>query len=1576
MVGYKNATFSNGTMSAKQSSTLGSGASSSSGRQMKSEKMGASAASSSSSRVEKEQESKQAVKLNTAPKRISKIQFGTMTRNDIRASAEFAVTNRVLTTQEEHSLKRVPAKDGCMDSRLGVSDKTTKCQTCHQPLALCSGHFGYIQLKLPVFHAGYFKHTLTILQCICKGCSRVLLDQVERDRFLRKLQATDTDALGRTQIFKKVVEACKRGHKCPYCDHLNGVVKKVGGGVFKIVHDITKGKGGPPSSEDIRSREIMINALMGYNDTVVDDDDTPAPRSSSSSRLSELNRTVESLKNGGLEHITPLMAYNLLRMINDEDAALLWMNGDYGRPESVIIWNVPVPPVPIRPSVPVDVAGGGTTEDDLTIKLQEIIMMNDQIIMSMKRGMTIKNLMEDWEVLQINVAQFINGETQGVPRAVSGQKATRGLCQRLKGKQGRFRGNLSGKRVDFSGRTVISPDPNLAVEQVGIPQRVAVVMTYPERVFKHNMGRLQQMIRNGPRKHPGANVIRKQAYASRPPQGILLEHLTPIMRDKEAHNLKVGDVVERHMMDGDIVMFNRQPSLHKMSIMAHRVKVMPWRTFRFNECACTPYNADFDGDEMNLHLPQTEEARVEAEELMSIQRNLVTPRNGEVLVAATQDFLTCAYLITRQDQFFSREEFARLVAYMSDAEDHIVMPQPAIYKPRELYTGKQLIAQLITPPDRNGKTGQELARSIIVESMEKFYSGMDRYMCPMDGYVCIYRGELVCGRLGKKTLGSETKAGLFHVLIRDMHASDATRVMGRLAKLSARYMGDRGFSIGIHDVTPDDNLRRSKREILVSGQARADELITQYHQGSIRLKAGCDALQSLESEVGGLLGRIRQQCGDEAIRQLHHSNAALCMAQAGSKGSPLNISQMMSCLGQQSVGGQRIQNGFEGRTLPHFEMGALSPGARGFAANSFYSGLTPTEFFFHTMGGREGLVDTAVKTAETGYMARRLMKALEDLSMQYDNTVRNSEKHIVQFSYGDDRLNPHLMETEGRPVNYDRLAKKTLALIPCHDEYALDSIEIIAQTEKRLNDRKDDMAAFPDKGDKFCDETKAYFNRFADNLKNIEDEESGFQHSTKDDKDNDELRSIHELRKDMMTWSMTRQKKWRKESQKIGTLAYRQCHRLMRSNVYRMTISQLNSIIDKALDTYNRAIIEPGEAVGAIGAQSLSEPGTQMTLKTFHFAGVASMNVTLGVPRLKEIINGSKQISTPIIEARLVQSDNITSARIVKAQIEKTTLGEIAKSIKSKIDGTGACIIINLDSEIIRNYHLAVDAKTVRESILNPSAGHSSPIIRALSEEQVILSPNGSSPEEWQIYVFPPDEKLNKKHDREAAKEDAEAGRTTDEGVEQRRRGFFTLHALKKELPGIIVKGAPSISRAIINEEPSHEDSSKREYYLLLEGYGLADVMGSPGVDGLQTKSNHIMDMHRVLGIEAARVTITEEIKYIMSQYGIVVDVRHLMLLSDVMTFRGEVLGITRFGVAKMRESVLMLASFEKTTDHLFDAAVHSREDAIVGVSECIIMGVPIPLGTGLFKLVHRARAPVRIERRNRLLDRVKAVSN
>lgn len=363
-----------------------------------------------------------------------------------------------------------------------------------------------------------------------------------------------------------------------------------------------------------------------------------------------------------------------------------------------------------------------------------------------------------------------------------------------------------------------------------------------------------------------------------------------------------------------------------------------------------------------------------------------------------------------------------------------------------------------------------------------------------------------------------------------------------------------------------------------------------------------------------------------------------------------------------------------------------------------------------------------------------------------------------------------------------------------------------------------------------------------------------------------------------------------------------------------VTRRELDEFLVRVVRKVRSKRMEPGSAVGATGAQSIGEPGTQMTLKTFHFAGVASMNVTLGVPRIKEIINASKAISTPIITVQLVQPDSLQSARIVKGRLERTTLGEVSRSIRTVLGPGSPRVVVDLDLEAIADLQLEVTQQSVRRALLE------APKLK-LKERHVDMRGGG------QLVVWPPGE-----------------GAT---GMQ----ALGALHALQSLLPRVLVQGIASVDRAVVN------DVGGGQYNLLVEGTALRAVMTTGGVRGVETTSNHVIEVEQTLGIEAARSAIVREVEYTMGEHGMHIDTRHIALLADVMTCKGNVLGITRFGIAQMKESVLMLASFEKTTDHLFDAAVHSRSDEVEGVSECIIMGIPMPLGTGLFQLRYGGKA-------------------
>nr|XP_009800353.1 PREDICTED: DNA-directed RNA polymerase III subunit rpc1 [Nicotiana sylvestris]XP_009800354.1 PREDICTED: DNA-directed RNA polymerase III subunit rpc1 [Nicotiana sylvestris] len=1355
---------------------------------------------------------------DVGPRKIKSIQFSLFSEVEILKLGEVEVYRGVY-----YDSTKKPIPNGLLDPRMGPPNKNGGCETCHGNFRECPGHYGYLVLTLPVYNVGYLGTVVDLLKCICKCCSSILLDDKERRVFLKKMRNPRTEPLMKSELQKKVVKKCtsmtsgQKSVTCSKCGYMNGMVKK---GQLKIIHE--------------RGNRFLdeFNAAISHKIDLKTSVSVPP-------------------------EIDPKAVYSLFKNMSDEDCELLYLSD---RPEKLLVTSIPVPPIAIRPSVFVD-GGTQSNENDITERLKRIIQENARLLEDISDTSFQNKSLNAWVGLQMEVAQYINSDVRGVPLHLQASKPMSGFTQRLKGKQGRFRGNLSGKRVEYTGRTVISPDPNLKITEVAIPILMARILTYPERVSQHNIEKLRQCVRNGPNKYPGAKFIKH-------PDGTEIS-LMFSSRKRHADELKFGYIVDRHLEDGDIVLFNRQPSLHRMSIMSHRARIMPWRTLRFNESVCNPYNADFDGDEMNMHVPQTEEARTEALMLMGVQNNLCTPKSGEILVASTQDFLTSSFLITRKDTFYDRASFSLICSYMGDGMDPIDLPTPALIKPVELWTGKQLFGVLLRPYSK-------MRVYVNLTVTEKSYSGKGETMCPSDGFVYFRNSELISGQLGKATLGNGNKDGLYSVLLRDYKSHAAATCMNRLAKLSARWIGNHGFSIGIDDVTPGENLVKQKQEEIYQNYKKCEDRIQQFNEGKLAVQPGCDAAQTLEAEVTMALNKVRDDIGKICMKALHWRNSPLIMSQCGSKGSPINISQMIACVGQQSVGGRRAPDGFIDRSLPHFPTKSKFPAAKGFVAHSFFDGLSATEFFFHTMGGREGLVDTAVKTADTGYMSRRLMKALEDLAVYYDNTVRNASASIIQFMYGDDGMDPSQMEEKkGRPLNFSRLFMKVKATCPPRGEKGLSYSEICEIVNERLSYH--DMS--PEGG---CSEAfRASLSDFL--IKNLAE-------------------TLKRLREALLLG----------EEQYAG--GDREYLENVALNISGITKKQLQVFLNMCISRYHLKRLESGTAIGAIGAQSIGEPGTQMTLKTFHFAGVASMNVTLGVPRIKEIINAAKKINTPIITAKLLSAANLTAARMIKARIEKTLLGQVAKSVKIVMASRLASIAITLDMETIQVSQLCIDAYTVKQSILQ------TPKIKLKEQQVKVLNPR-------KLEVFPQANK-DKLH--------------------------FELHRLKNKLPAVVVKGITTVQRAVVNKEQERDrksDVKGETYELLVEGTGLLAVMGIDGVDGRNTKSNHIMEVQQRLGIEAARISIIDEINYTMSSHGMTIDLRHMMLLADLMTYKGEVLGITRHGVQKMKDSVLMLASFEKTTDHLFSASVNGRDDKIEGVSECIIMGIPMQIGTGMFKL-------------------------
>nr|CAD2195630.1 unnamed protein product [Meloidogyne enterolobii] len=545
------------------------------------------------------------------------------------------------------------------------------------------------------------------------------------------------------------------------------------------------------------------------------------------------------------------------------------------------------------------------------------------------------------------------------------------------------------------------------------------------------------------------------------------------------------------------------------------------------------------------------------------------------------------------------------------------------------------------------------------------------------------------------------------------------------------------------------------------------------------------------------------------------------------------------------------------------------------------------------MGGREGLVDTAVKTAETGYMQRRLVKCLEDLVVSYDNTVRTSTNEVVQFVFGDDGLDPSYMEArDGKLLDLSHLLNQ------------------VKSTQKELSQQTD-----------YHNDASVYELDSLDIIrKEIDLSLSSIQNEIKDTKPNNYWLQINSPMNFMILFAniLMQTKNFYSYKTRSGKVCCKTCEEFrfrrqaqLRSNG--LSLAQIRQFLLLCQGKVRRAIVEPGTAVGAVAATSIGEPSTQMTLKTFHFAGVASMNITQGVPRIKEIINAVRSISTPIITVSLSNDKDEKLAKRVKARIERTTLGEVSEYVEQIFLPDDMFVLVKLNVRRIRELQLEVTPDSIIQSICSarlPIPSIKSSQVRTVGKSIILVRPVDTGKCSMAMYM----------------------------------------HYLKYYLPTVPIKGIPGVTRCVINAD----DKKGESFQLFVEGSSFKEVLALNEVNGIKTRFNNAIIIAEVLGIEAARGSIISEILNTMSEHGIELDRRHVMLLADLMTYRGEVLGITRNGLVKMKESVLLLASFERTIDHLYEAAFFGQRDRIVGVSECIIMGVPIGIGTGMFKLLQK----------------------
>jgi DNA-directed RNA polymerase II subunit RPB1 len=896
--------------------------------------------------------------------------------------------------------------------------------------------------------------------------------------------------------------------------------------------------------------------------------------------------------------ITAEMALKICKRISDEDVSFMGFSPVWSRPDWMVCQVMAVPPPAVRPSVKHDAQQ--RSEDDLSHILVNIIKTNKTLQEKMQNNAPA-NIIDDWTtVLQYYIATQVDNKIPGIASvAQRSGRPLKSIKDRLNGKGGRMRGNLMAKRVDFSARSVITADPNISIRELGIPMKVAKNITKPVIVNSINKSFLTKLVLNGPDVWPGAKMLEKQNGET-----ITLRYYL----DRNSIILEDGDTVHRHMMDGDAILFNRQPTLHRMSMMCHIARIMKrGDTFRMNVADTKPYNADFDGDEMNLHMPQDPESEAELKNLAAVPYQIVSPANNSSIIGIYQDSMLGSYLFTREKEYkrgehiikeglrFTPRDAMNLLMMLDTVNEKLLLQN--VEKDGGI-TNFDILTQIMPPFSMKYKT-------------EAFKEDKDDAKTS-NAIIEIKNGTYIRGQMDKRVLGAGTK-GLLQRVCNDFGNMASSKFIDDLQNIVTEYMKSSAFSVGISDLISNQKTNDDIIKVITQKKQDVKNLIEQTQIGIFENNTGKTNEEEFETQVNSILNQATSESGKIGLKSLSKDNRFVTMVNAGSKGSDLNISFMISCLGQQNVDGKRIPYGFEHRTLPHYTKYDDSPGARGFVESSYINGLSPQELFFHAMGGRVGLIDTAVKTSTTGYIQRRLIKGLEDLMVSYDMTIRTNKNKIVQFSYGDDNIDTVKVENQVIPlvsmstqdiyshylIPEENSKVKTLNNIFLKNtmtRYKKQNVEFMKQTNiyiELMIKYRDSIIknVFKNKSDSVVNVPVA----FAYIINNIQGQCNITISSLVDITPLEALEMIENCYK------------------KLEIIYYAPPTNLFKALFYyylspkellivkRFNKDALTLLLDTIIIDYKRAIVTPGEMVGMIAGQSIGEVSTQMTLNSITF---------------------------------------------------------------------------------------------------------------------------------------------------------------------------------------------------------------------------------------------------------------------------------------------------------------------------------------------------------------------------------------
>jgi len=1453
---------------------------------------------------------------------VTGLQFSIMSPKEIRERSVVEIT------KHETFDKDTPVIKGLFDIRMGSTEMGKICGTCGQNNINCPGHFGHIELARPMYHYQFMNMIQKILRCTCIQCSKLLINKssAQIKNIMKKSNKNRWNEI--YNLSQKIVRCGQEsedgcGAKQPDRLKVDGV-----DGIIAIWNKL-----------DTENKEIKSQKL-----------------------------SIETVK-------------EIFERMTDEDINILGFSDLWCRPEWMICTVFPIPPPSVRPSVKQD--DSQRMDDDLTHKLCDIIKCNTTLKKKIENKSRIETI-DDWsKVLQYHIATLVDNELPNVAQSVhrSG-RPLKAIRQRLKGKDGRIRNNLMGKRVDFSGRSVITPDPNIELDELGVPFTIAKNLTYPEIVNKYNEEKLNELLSNGYDKYPGIKSIIQNGTT----KTITKNNIMSI-------ELNHGDIVHRHLLDGDYVLFNRQPSLHKMSMMGHRIRVMKGNTFRLNVSVTPPYNADFDGDEMNMHAPQSIATVSELMNIASVKYQIISPRENKPIITIVQDTLlginkltkgeiishtpfsvdsyyfsnnTNIYPIQKTSQtnditntivettYFNRSQVMNLLSTLSTFDGTIPKPTMKINLGGEdipYWSGKNILSYII-PKNINLTMTNDSYDTLKEDAINK---------------VIIENGEIKSGGLDK-SIFTKTSKGLIHTIYNDLGPERTKDFIDDLQKITSYFLLIEGFSVGIGDMVANEKTYKKISMIIKENKVKIDNIMQEIHLNVFENFSGQTNKEYFEGKVNGILNDTLRQTGNIGLENLDQKNRVTNMVNCGSKGKSTNVAQIVACLGQQNVDGKRIPYGYIDRTLPHYNKYDDSSEARGFVENSFISGQTPQEYFFHAMGGREGLIDTAVKTSETGYIQRKLMKSMEDLRVEYDYTVRNSSGCIIQYVYGGDGMDAcsveaqtfNIMKLDTDGIAKDYLFNQSTQWNKIFTNEIVEEIlsngdylKIFEGSFYKILEYKEYI--FKELKNNTLDDTINYPIHFKRLLRNVCLMEKKLSNISPIEilKLNNELKDKLKVNENF------------ENNKVIHILIDIYLHPKNLTKNFKIQKEEYEKIIVTVEYLFERSRINPGEMVGAVAAQSIGEPATQMTLNTFHYAGVsAKSNVIRGIPRLRELLGVTKNLKSPSTTIYLKDEFQKyqNKSQYVKNKLEYTVIKDVVTKCQIYYDPKNTVYETDVEDD--------KGMLEIYKEFLNMKNGddyeyeETSPWVIRFTFNKELMMENGIVMEDIYLSLINYDnEKLNFIYSDDNSKEligrvsiKANIKGVSDpelNGISDQTNVISIFLNIQEDiLNNVVIKGVKGITNVVMGEKQiyknvENEIKSEKVWVLETDGTNILNVFNSKYVDFINTYSNDILEINEVLGIEAARNLLIEEITSVMSDASYINN-RHIDLLCDIMTNRGYLTTINRQGINRGDTGPLAKCSFEDTTDQLIKAGIFGEKDKLNGVSSNIMMGQTIRAGTGM----------------------------